>query len=80
MHPTTTRQCFLCRYVRHAGYNEWAESNKIVVLYPQARATALNPKGCWDWWGYTGKDYASNIGLQLTAVHRMVGHLAGMQQ
>jgi len=56
----------------HAGYNEVAEPNRIVVLYPQVRVTPLNPKGCWDWWGYTGKEYASNIGLQLTTVRRMV--------
>ena len=27
-------------FVRHAGYNEWAEANHIVVLYPQARRAA----------------------------------------
>lgn len=63
-------------FVRHAGYNRWAEANQIVVLYPQARRTALNPNGCWDWWGYTGPDYASNVGLQLRAVRRMVESLA----
>ena len=36
-------------FVEHAGYNAWAEANGIVVLYPQATANALNPKGCWDW-------------------------------
>ena len=38
-------------FVTRAGYNGWAEANRIVVLYPQATATPLNPKGCWDWWG-----------------------------
>jgi len=65
-------------FISHAGYNEWAESNQIVVLYPQATATPLNPKGCWDWWGYTGKEYASNLGLQLRAVRKMVEHLSGL--
>ena len=43
------------RFVTQAGYNEVAELNNIVILYPQAIATTvpLNPQGCWDWWGYT---------------------------
>ena len=44
-----------------AGYNRWADGNRLIVLYPQARASwsflAFNPRGCWDWWGYTGEDY-----------------------
>ncbi len=45
-------------FVRHAGYNEWADTNRIIVLYPQIRAVGLtglgitNPESCWDWWGY----------------------------
>jgi poly(3-hydroxybutyrate) depolymerase len=37
-------------FVRNAGYNGWAEANNIVVLYPQAHPTPLNPKGCFDWY------------------------------
>ncbi len=33
----------------HAGYNDVAEANNIIVLYPQAINSTLNPKGCWDW-------------------------------
>jgi hypothetical protein len=37
------------------------------VLYPQTRATymPLNPKACWDWWGYSGAAYDTRKGLQL---------------
>lgn len=62
-------------FVLNAGYNEWAETNGIVVLYPQvARSFALplNPQGCWDWWGYTGPNYAFRDGAQLSSVRRMV--------
>lgn len=62
-------------FVANAGYNAWAESNGIVVLYPQVKrswALPLNPQGCWDWWGYTGPDYASREAAQLAAVRRMV--------
>jgi hypothetical protein len=62
-------------FARQAGYNRWADANRIVVLYPQAKASAawpVNPRGCWDWWGYSGADYAAKGGAQLAAVRRMV--------
>ena len=65
-------------FVRDAGYNGWAASHRTVVLYPQVQASALvpfNPKGCWDWWGYSGADYATRSGAQLAAVHAMVRRL-----
>ena len=40
-------------FYQNAGYNRWADTNKIVVLYPQATATLNNPGGCWDWWDMT---------------------------
>ena len=57
------------QFVAGAGYNRWAETNRIVLLYPQVRASAaarpgasyqLNPEGCWDFWGYT--DPAESLG------------------
>ena len=73
------------RFVDGAGYNSWAASNRIVVLYPQTvRRYGLawgsfrwlfNPKGCWDWWGYTGADYPTRDGAQLRAVRAMIGAL-----
>ena len=44
-----TQQDIGLDYVQHAGYNRWADANDIVVLYPQALANTLNPKGCFDW-------------------------------
>ena len=54
-------------FVRDTGYNRWADAMHLVVLYPQARASfaPLNPKACWDWWGYTGTDYDTRQGKQL---------------
>jgi len=60
------------RFPLETGYNRWAAANNLIVLYPQARRTSLNPKGCWDWWGYTGLDFASKLGVQMQAVHRMM--------
>lgn len=65
-------------FIMNAGYNEWAESNGIVVLYPQVQRSLfmpLNPQGCWDWWGYTGTNYAWRDGAQLSSVRRMVAAL-----
>lgn len=62
-------------FINNAGYNGWAEANDIVVLYPQAArslSAPLNPLGCWDWWGYTGPDYAHRDGPQLVSVRRML--------
>lgn len=64
-------------FVRKAGYQRWADSNNIVVLYPQAVSMPYrNPNGCWDWWGYGGADFATNQGAQLTALRAMVEQLA----
>jgi len=64
-------------YVRRTGYNRWADSNRIVVLYPQTSNDALN--ACWDWWGYTGADYAQKSGPQVGAIVAMVERLAGIK-
>ena len=64
-------------FYRHGGYNRWAEANAIVVLYPQVAAQAVNPEGCWDWWGYTGADYYRSAGKQMRAVKAMLDRLLG---
>jgi len=54
-------------FVRDNGLNRWADVYGLVIVYPQTRASfmPLNPKACWDWWGYTGADYATRDGVQL---------------
>lgn len=66
-------------YVEQTGLNEWADDNQIVVVYPQTKKSLfmpLNPQGCWDWWGYTGADYATKQGPQIQAVEAIVKSLA----
>ncbi len=49
------------------------------MLYPQTIASStdpFNPKGCWDWWGYTGAEFAFHDGAQLKAVRSMLERLA----
>lgn len=71
-------------FVRFAGYNAWARSHSTVILYPQVVPTgaawyapwlALNPEGCWDWWGYSGADYAVRSGVQIQAIEAMIERL-----
>jgi hypothetical protein len=57
------------------GLNEWADTNNLLVLYPQAIASPANPYGCWDWWGYLSTDYASKSGPQMAAIDAMVQRL-----
>ena len=69
-------------FAKFAGYNEWAQGNDIVVLYPQIQARQqlpLNPRGCWDWWGqeYGGSAYHTQAGKQIKAVAEMINILAG---
>lgn len=54
------------KFVKDAGFNRWADLYNVAVLYPQTRATyaPLNPKACWDWWGYSGADYDTRSGVQ----------------
>lgn len=61
-------------FVRDAGFNRWADVYAVAVLYPQARASfaPLNPQACWDWWGYSGADYATRNGVQLRWLVRAV--------
>jgi poly(3-hydroxybutyrate) depolymerase len=64
-------------FTDHAGYNRWAETNRLVVLYPQAAKTASNPNGCWDWWGHDDPRYATRQGPQVRAMMAMVRRLLG---
>jgi poly(3-hydroxybutyrate) depolymerase len=64
-------------FVKETGYNRWADSNHLIILYPQAHATAVNPNACWDWWGYDDPAYATKSGRQMVAVRAMLTRLAG---
>ncbi len=63
-----------------AGFNQWAETNNLLVLYPQVASSKLapmNPYGCWDWWGYTNEDYATRNGPQVMVIKSTLEALAG---
>jgi poly(3-hydroxybutyrate) depolymerase len=69
-------------FIADTGYNEWAENNRMLVLYPQVNASTapFNPQGCWDWFGYTGPAYAWKTGPQMSAIQAMVEALGRRPQ
>ena len=61
-----------------AYLNEYADTNELVVLYPQAIVTnGSNPNGCWDWWGYLGGSYAKRGAPQMATIMAMAAALGG---
>lgn len=76
-------------FAREAGYNRWAAASRIVVLYPQVRPVDTgnpwvpyqhNPRGCWDFWGYTQpvsylSRHVTNLAPQMLAVRAMIAAL-----
>jgi hypothetical protein len=71
------------RYIQHAGYNEWADTNRLIILCPQTIVgnpvldfgTPHNPFGCWDWWGYTNFNYAVRAGRQISTIKAVLDRL-----
>jgi len=75
------------KFVKNTGYTRWADTNNIVVLFPQtkvdntSRSTAAsgslpNPNGCWDWIGWYGGNFAQKAGTQAAAIKAMVDRVA----
>ena len=62
------------QWVRNTGFNRWADTNNIVVLYPQTSTQATN--SCWDWWGYDSANYAKKSGPQMAAIKAMVDQVS----
>jgi hypothetical protein len=81
-------------FIKNAGYNRWADTNNIIVLYPQLISKSTfsslnpfavfdpnntNPNGCWNWWGYDrDAHYATKAGHQMTAVKAMLDRIASL--
>jgi hypothetical protein len=74
------------KFIKNTGYTRWADTNGIVVLFPQTRTdhaayptpangTATNAGACWDTLGFYGANYAQRSGPQLSAVKAMVDRL-----
>lgn len=67
-------------YASTTGYNQVADTNRIIIIYPQvspSRNAPLNPEGCWDFWGYSSPntlnpDFYKKTAIQMTAFMKMI--------
>jgi poly(3-hydroxybutyrate) depolymerase len=66
-------------FPRRGNLDTYADTNHLVILYPQAIASLqpYNPQGCWDWWGYDGPDFAVKKAPQMVTIMNMVHALGG---
>src|SRR5260370_18300757 len=68
------------RYTEDTAYNSWTDTNKLIVLYPQATTSSylpLNPQACWDWWSYIDHEdsYVTKSGSQIRTIKAMLDAL-----
>jgi len=66
-------------FVEGSGFDRWADTNRLIILFPQVQSAAGNREACWDWWGYTGDDFLTRDGAQLKVINRMLEHLGAPQ-
>ncbi len=63
------------QFIEQAGYNEWAETNRLIVVFPQSAKGRGNPYGCWDWFGLTGPNYTTKSAPQIAGIRKIVNDL-----
>lgn len=62
--------------IKFAGFNEWAEANSIVIVYPQAaRHHRLNYGACWDASGAWDSEYCTKKGKQISVLFNITQSL-----
>lgn len=79
--PNGDKRVYGKTFIEQSGYDKVADTNHLVILFPQAVSTPiLNDGGCWDWWGFTGNDYATRNGVQIRAIKAMIDQLTSGRQ
>jgi poly(3-hydroxybutyrate) depolymerase len=63
-------------FIKESGFARYADTNRLVILFPQVAGSIVNPHGCWDWWGYTDIDYLGKNAPQIEAIWGMAQRLA----
>ncbi len=53
----------------------WADTNNIILLFPQVLPDAMHPEGCWDSNAWYGSDYDQKSGVQMTAIMGMIAKI-----
>jgi hypothetical protein len=60
-------------FINESGFAPYADTNWLVILFPQVAGSTVNPHGCWDWWGYSDIDYLDKDAPQIQAIRAMAG-------
>ncbi|KAA8643914.1 hypothetical protein EYZ11_005470 [Aspergillus tanneri] len=71
------------KFIDNTGYNKWADTNNIIILFPQAVTDNSlhtiwggmllpNTNACWDWVGWYGQDADQKGGVQIAAIVNQV--------
>jgi len=63
-------------FIKESGFARYADTNRLVILFPQVTGSLVNPHGCWDWWGYSDIDYLGKDAPQIQAIWAMAERLA----
>jgi hypothetical protein len=68
------------RFIDETGYDAWADTNRLIVLYPQTAVSwylPYNPLACWDLWGYVDENdsYVTKSGSQIRSIKAMLDAL-----
>ncbi|MEP6790324.1 MAG: alpha/beta hydrolase-fold protein [Ramlibacter sp.] len=75
------------KFVKNTGYSRWADTNSIIVLFPQTKTdntshstptsgSVANANACWDWIGWYGANFGQKAGPQMAAIKAMVDKLS----
>jgi len=62
-------------FYQSTGYNRWADTNNMIVLYPQTAATSANPGACWDWWGNDDVNFPGKSSGQMVSLKTMIDRI-----
>ena len=65
-------------YMLQSGTADYAESNGLLVLFPQTTRYGIYGSGCWDWSGGVSADFDTHRGIQLNVVMAMLGRLGSL--
>ncbi|KAK7215874.1 hypothetical protein V2G26_003877 [Clonostachys chloroleuca] len=74
------------KFINNSGYNKWADTNNIIIHYPQAKTDYSvhpvwgglilnNPNACFDWIGWYGSNADQKGGVQVQALVNQVNQI-----
>ena len=75
------------KFVKNTGYDRWADTNNIIVLFPQTTPDYSlhmtpsnfwlnNLNACWDWIGWYGSDFPNKNGKQIQFIKKIIERIA----